>query len=415
MLFGYYKYIDRNKFVYDCIVDEDSPHVPYNEVNSLGGNLIFVPPYRRQPAYQKALYTLFTSNHYPLVYSHLNTLSVFPLFAAWRAGIPIRIAHNHTTAGRGKGEFLRNVMKYTLRPFSKIFPTHLCACSKFAGRWLFGDKAMNAGRVKIWNNAVELERYAYNEKVRNDTRQSLKLSDKFVVGHSGRFEHQKNHDFLVDIFAEIHRRRNDAVLLLAGDGPLMGEVTGKVKRLGLNDSVVFLGNVSDMERYYQAMDVFIFPSLYEFMESSLKISRIVLCIPSSSFICSSKFALLLRQISITVPAFVFMFSSPLAIALSAYFTTASFVLPFDSSFSPSYSPSENRDERRLSPRDTYFTFHLVYNLCALRLSHILILSVPSSALADTHAVPRSASTLLLVAHLLACRNTYYISAYLCTL
>lgn len=263
MLFGYYKYIDRNKFVYDCIVDEDSPHVPYNEVNSLGGNLIFVPPYRRQPAYQKALYTLFTSNHYPLVYSHLNTLSVFPLFAAWRAGIPIRIAHNHSIAGRGKGEFLRNVMKYTLRPFSKIFPTHLCACSKFAGRWLFGDKAMNAGRVKIWNNAVELERYAYNEKVRNDTRQSLKLSDKFVVGHSGRFESVKNHDFLVDIFAEIHRRRNDAVLLLAGDGPLMGEVTGKVKRLGLNDSVVFLGNVSDMERYYQAMDVFIFPSLYE--------------------------------------------------------------------------------------------------------------------------------------------------------
>ncbi len=222
-----------------------------------------IPPYQKPIAYHKALYKLFTENNYPLVYSHLNTLSVFPLFAAWRAGVPVRVALSQSTAGSGKGETLRNIMKYILRNFSRIFPTHLFACSRLAGAFQFGKKAMDSGRVVIWPNAIETERFAYNESVRNETREYLKLTDKFIVGHAGRFMTQKNHAFLVDVFAEIHRRRRDSVLLLAGDGPLMDNVMDKVLGLGLNDCVVFLGSVHDMERYYQAMDVFIFPSLYE--------------------------------------------------------------------------------------------------------------------------------------------------------
>ena len=259
---NYYRHIDRTKIQYDFIIDSDSSNpVLQDEIESLGGKVIMIPPYQKPIAYHKALYKLFTENNYPLVYSHLNTLSVFPLFAAWRAGVKIRVAHNHSTAG--KGEFKRNVMKYTLRPFAKIFPTHLCACSEYAGRWLFGKRAMDSGRVRIWPNAIDTERFAYNERVRNETRQYLKLTDKFIVGHAGRFMAQKNHDFLIDIFAEIHRRRNNAVLLLFGEGQLMDNITDKVMRFGLNDCVVFAGNVHGMERYYQAMDVFIFPSLYE--------------------------------------------------------------------------------------------------------------------------------------------------------
>ena len=122
---------------------------------------------------------------------------------------------------------------------------------------------MQSGRVLIWPNAIETERYAYNETVRQQTRKALKLTDKFIVGHAGRFVPVKNHKFLIDIFAEIHKRRQDSVLLLAGDGPLMDEVRDKVSGLGLSECVVFLGSVNDMEKYYQAMDVFILPSLYE--------------------------------------------------------------------------------------------------------------------------------------------------------
>jgi len=261
---NYYRHIDRTKIQYDFIIDSDSSNpVLQDEIESLGGKVIMIPPYQKPIAYHKALYKLFTENNYPLVYSHLNTLSVFPLFAAWRAGIPIRIAHSHSSAGRGKGEFKRNIMKYILRNFSRIFPTHLFACSRLAGAFQFGKRAMDSGRVVIWPNAIDTERFAYSESVRNETRKYLKLTDKFIVGHAGRFMTQKNHAFLVDVFAEIHKRRNDSVLLLAGDGPLMDDIADKVLGLGLNDSVVFLGSVHDMERYYQAMDVFILPSLYE--------------------------------------------------------------------------------------------------------------------------------------------------------
>ncbi|MBR4195598.1 MAG: glycosyltransferase family 1 protein [Synergistaceae bacterium] len=263
VIFGYYKNIDRSKIQYDFIIDADSTHTHEDFINSMGGKIIVVPPYQKAAEYHKALYKLFTENNYPLVYSHMNTMSVFPLFAAWRAGVPLRVAHSHTTAGKGKGETARNIMKYTLRNFSRIFPTHMCACSKLAGEFQFGRRAVDSGRVRIWQNAIETERFAYNETVRNETRRKLKLSDKFIVGHSGRFMPQKNHDFLVDIFAEILRRRENSVLLLAGEGPLMEDVREKVSRLGLNDSVIFAGDVQDAEKYYQAMDVFIFPSLYE--------------------------------------------------------------------------------------------------------------------------------------------------------
>ena len=262
VVMNYYRHIDRSKIQYDFIFDYDSSDpILLDEVEALGGGFIIVPPYQNILENQRVLCKFFRRNNYPLVYSHLNTLSVFPLFAAWRMGVKIRVAHNHSTAG--KGEFKRNMMKYALRPFAKIFPTHLCACSEYAGRWLFGDKAMDSGRVKVWNNAIETERYAYNEPVRNEMRQSLKLTDKFVVGHAGRFATQKNHSFLVEIFAEIHKRREDSVLLLAGDGPLMESVKEKVSQMGLNDCVIFLGSVQGMERYYQAMDIFILPSLYE--------------------------------------------------------------------------------------------------------------------------------------------------------
>ena len=258
VVMNYYRNIDRTKIQYDFIIDEDSDNpILQEEIKSLGGRIIIVPPYQKQFAYQRALHKIFTENKYPLVYSHINTLSIFPLFAAWRAGVPIRVAHNHSTAG--KGEFKRNILKYSLRPFAKIFPTELCACSQFAGEWLFGKNA----DFLVWPNAIDTERFSYDEKVREEMRKKLNVENKFVVGHAGRFMMQKNHKFLLDIFAEIKKLKPEAVLLLAGDGPLFNMCREKVNELNLSSSVIFAGSVHDMENYYQAMDVFILPSLYE--------------------------------------------------------------------------------------------------------------------------------------------------------
>ena len=293
VVMNYYRNIDRSKVQYDFFIDEDSTCTKMkDEIPGLGGRVFMIPPYQKQFAYQKALYRYFTENHYPLVYSHINSLSVFPLFAAWRAGIPIRIAHNHSTAG--KGEFKRNLMKYSLRPFAKVFPTHLCACSRFAGEWLFGKRAMNSGRVTIWQNAINTSKYAYNEDIRNEVRKELKLQDKFIVSHAGSFTNQKNHNFLVDVFSEIHKRRNDSFLLLPGNGPLMQSIREKVNRLGLSECVIFAGYINDMERYYNAMDVFIFPSFYEGLGMAAVEAQIsglpVLCsdeVPDEAAICDN--------------------------------------------------------------------------------------------------------------------------------
>ena len=293
VVINYYRNIDRSKVQYDFIIDEDSPYTVHQErITDLGGRLIKIPPYQKQLEYQKKLYRLFTENHYTLVYSHINTLSVFPLFAAYRAGVPIRIAHNHSTAG--EGEFARNVMKYSLRPFAKLFPTHLCACSRFAGEWMYGKSEVESGHVIIWQNALDTKRFAYNESLRNETRRALNIQDKLVVGHAGRFMNQKNHNFLIDVFAEIHKRRNDSVLLLAGEGPLMEAVIEKVNRLGLSECVIFIGSVNDMERYYNAMDLFIFPSFYEGLGMSSVEAQIsglpVICsdrVPDEAAICEN--------------------------------------------------------------------------------------------------------------------------------
>lgn len=212
-------------------------------------------------SYIKNLKKIFKENDYKVVHSHVNALSVFPLYAAKKVGVKIRIAHSHSTSS--KKEHGRNFIKNILRLFSKKYATHYFACSELAGRWLFGDKTFDKGLVTVINNAIELEKYKFNADIRNKLRVQYGLTNQFVIGHIGRFMSQKNHTFLIDIFNEVQKRRSDAKLILIGDGPLYNEIAEKVEQLGLTDKVVFTGVRSDAGEYYNAMDVFVLPSLYE--------------------------------------------------------------------------------------------------------------------------------------------------------
>jgi len=261
VVMNYYRHIDKTRVQFDFIIDEDSTIVPHEEIKRLGGRIHKVPPYQKPVSYHKALVKLFRENNYRIVHSHINTLSIFPLFAAKRAGVPVRIAHSHSTAG--KGETARNVLKYTLRPFSRIFPTHFCACSEHAGRWLFGNKLYSRGNVTLVKNAIDLSKFMFDSQIREDVKTELSVKDKLVIGHVGRFMKQKNHSFLIDIFEQVHLRNPDSVLLLVGEGELEQEITEKVKRLGLDNCVKFLGVRNDVHRLLQAMDIFLLPSLYE--------------------------------------------------------------------------------------------------------------------------------------------------------
>lgn len=261
VMMNYYRHIDRSKVQFDFFVDKNSSIPQKEEIEQLGGRIYYVPPYQKINKYISALIKLFKQNKYKIVHANLNTLSVFPLYAAKRAGVPVRIAHNHSTAG--KGETKKNIIKYILRPFAKVNATHYAACSRYAGEWLFGKKTMKNGNVTIFNNAIDLEKFKYNATVRNEVRKQLGLEEKFVVGHVGRFCYQKNQNFLIDIFYKVYKKKPESVLLLIGEGEDMQRIKEKVKLLKLDHVVKFMGNRSDVNRFYQAMDVFVLPSRYE--------------------------------------------------------------------------------------------------------------------------------------------------------
>ena len=262
VVMNYYRHIDRSKIQFDFICDEDSTDIPYEEIESLGGKVIICPPYQKLPRYIKDLKRIFKENNYQIVHSNINTLSVFPLYAAKRAGVSIRIAHSHSTTN--KAEWKKNLLKQLLRPFSKLFATDYMCCSELSGRWLFGNKEYDKGNVYLLNNAIDLNKFKYDEKVRKSKRKEVNIDDDtLVIGHVGRFVKQKNHTFLIDIFNEIYKENNNSILLLIGQGPLEDEIREKVKKLNLENNIKFLGQRDDVNELYQAMDLFIFPSLYE--------------------------------------------------------------------------------------------------------------------------------------------------------
>lgn len=263
VIMNYYRHIDRSKIQFDFVVDGYEKTALDDEIKSLGGKVYHVEPYKKNICrYMSQIYHIVRDNHYDIVHSNMNTLSVFSLFPAWLAGAHQRILHNHSTAVRSEG--IRSVMKMVLRPFAPLFANRYAACSRLAGDWMYGKKMMASGKVTVINNAIDLDEYSFSQELREKYRQELNISaDAFVVGHVGRFMYQKNHAFLIDVFREVARQNSKAILMLVGDGELRPEIEQKVASYNLTDKVHFLGLRKDVKKLYNCMDVFVLPSWYE--------------------------------------------------------------------------------------------------------------------------------------------------------
>ena len=261
VVMNYYRCIDKNKFQFDFIAPKGSTFPNKDEIEKLGGRIFVVPKYSHPFAYIKAVRKIFRENHYKIVHCHMNTMGIFAMYAAYKEHIPIRILHNHSMINHffSRSEFKRNILKYVLRAFCKIYPSNFCACSKAAGDWMYG-KNFN---YKIFNNGINVDKFKFNLEIRKSVRSALGLNDNLVVGHIGRFCPQKNHNFLVEIFNNLLSLHDNAVLLLIGEGELLDQVKLKVKQFNIEDKVIFLGKQNDTSKYYQAMDVFCLPSRYE--------------------------------------------------------------------------------------------------------------------------------------------------------
>lgn len=262
VVLNYYRHIDRGRVQFDFYFAQGSSLPQRQELEALGAGLYPIPPYSHPLAYHRALYTAFKQRGCKIVHAHLSTMSVFPLLAAWRAGVPVRICHNHSTAHWGEGA--KTLLKYILRPFNKLFATDWFACGETAGRWMYGSRAFEAGRVTVLPNAIDTARFAFDPAARAALRGELGIpQNAFVLGHVGRFTYAKNHAFLLKIFTELLKEKPNARLLLVGEGELEQQVRGQVQALGIQGKVIFTGARQDADKLYSAMDAFCLPSFYE--------------------------------------------------------------------------------------------------------------------------------------------------------
>lgn len=257
-----YLHMNRDDIVFVIYYYDGSPDSPPAVMLEKGAEYVKMPQIGNLFSFIGFLSKSFKEKEIDIVISNLNTLSIFPLYAAKRAGIPVRVSHSHSSAG--KGEPLRTVLKYVLRLGSHWFATDFFACSELAGRFQFGKRMMNKGKVVLIHNAIDTRRFSFDPAARAEIRMEYGISDNcIIVGHVGRFTNQKNHAYLLKIFREYHHRNPQSVLLLLGDGPLRPSIMNKIKDYGLSCAVMLTGNVDKTERYYSAMDVFLMPSTYE--------------------------------------------------------------------------------------------------------------------------------------------------------
>ena len=234
-----------------------------DEIEALGGRIYRMPPIRPWTAtnYRKTVRKFYKEHpEYKVIHAHMSELGYYDFLEAERAGVPVRICHAHN---RPYGVDLKSPIRWYYK--TRMIPhiTHMFMCGQESGDWLFGKK--NSDKFIQMNNAIDAKAYAFDVTRREKMRASLGLKNEFVIGHVGRFDLQKNHTFLIDIFEELHKREPNARLLLVGNdsGKLAEDVRRKVNCLDLDGAVCFLGVRSDVADLMQAMDVFLFPSLFE--------------------------------------------------------------------------------------------------------------------------------------------------------
>lgn len=264
---NYYRRIDRDRLQFDFLVHRDEPGAYDQEIRALGGR-IFVAPRMTLTSlhtYRSFVERFFLAHpEFRLVHSHMSELGYLALRAAHEADVPVRICHAHN---RPHGIDRKSAARFVLKHACRSHITHHFACSLDSGAWLFGSRHMAS--LHLMKNAIDASAFAYDDLKRTTMRSSLGVTDEFIVGHVGRFERQKNHSFILQTFKEILIRHPRSKLVLVGDGPGRDQSEQHAKRLGVSDHVLFLGVREDISELLLAMDVFVFPSLFEGLPVSL--------------------------------------------------------------------------------------------------------------------------------------------------
>ncbi len=262
-----WKWIDREKFQFDFATMSKKLDFA-DQILSSGSKIHYISCYAEDDSRQFAreIHRILDEG-YDAVHLHTKQWKSFLVEKiCMERKVPKIIVHSHSTQCDADDAHVRRKEterhEQVKKEFNSSLATDFWACSDAAADWLFGNQVPRE-KVRMMRNAIEVEKFSYHEKIRREVRQRLGVEGKFVLGNVGRMVYQKNHRFLLQVFSEVCRINENAILLLAGNGPLEHELSVMAENMGIRERVRFLGKRTDVNDLYQAMDLFVFPSHFE--------------------------------------------------------------------------------------------------------------------------------------------------------
>ena len=260
--------IDSERVRIDIYTYQMEEGVYDDEVRRLGGKVYYNPPLTVSNMFWYVQYFkkfLLEHPEYQIVHAHQDAWCSVFCKGAYLANVPIRIAHSRTAIStKNLSSMVKNLIKKTARKYANYY----FAVSEKAGRWLFGNKLYETGKVQIWPNAIDAKQFYFDRTVRENVRLENAWNDKYVVMHVGNFTPPKNHPFILEIFDKVRSREKQAHLVLVGTGDRT-QIDKLICENMLEKSVTFLGSRRDVNQLLQAADVFLFPSIFEGLPGAL--------------------------------------------------------------------------------------------------------------------------------------------------
>ena len=261
MLYNYLCNIDKKDYEIDIIAYGKANEIIKKRFENIGCRIIEITPKKTNLRKSlKELYSFLKEGNYDIVHTHMNINNSIPLVFAKILKIPKRISHSH--AAKDTRQCLKKIYEQINKFIIRILANQYLACGEEAAIYLYGKKMFFNHKVTILKNAIDLEKYKYNDKIRKEIRAEYGIKDNnILLGHVGRFTYQKNHIFLIELLKRLNNP--NFKMMLIGDGELKLKIIAKVNEYQLNDSVIFLENITNMHEYLSAMDIFLLPSNFE--------------------------------------------------------------------------------------------------------------------------------------------------------
>ncbi len=255
---------DKDEFKFDILSFKNHRLKTWCETNGTEYFEFDISPYKQRRKYKDFLKTVF-SRDYDVVYYNVSTISGLQIFKSAKKYSDARLVINsHGCSLENPSKIIRLIFTYVhkiLRVFANKYFDKKCACSQGAADWMYGET--KAKEALILKNAIDTEKFKFNEHYKEELRNKLGIKTKYVVGHVGRFALPKNHSFILEVFKKLIDINEDCTLVLVGNGELDGLIKQKIKELSIEDKVILVDFQEDIFKYYSSFDLFLMPSLFE--------------------------------------------------------------------------------------------------------------------------------------------------------